>query len=52
MGSKDQQKKDKLKASMEEALKKYSSLKQSADPRVAQEAKNALADIKWSMASL
>ena len=52
MGSKDQLKKDKLKASMEDALRKYASLKQSTDPRLAQEAKNALADIKWAMASL
>lgn len=41
-----------LKKSMEDALRKYGSLKQSADPRVVQEAKNALADIKWAMADL
>ena len=43
-------KKAKLKKSMEVALRKYASLKQSPDPRVAQEAKNALADIKWALA--
>lgn len=37
---------------LEKALEKYSDLKQSADAAVAQEAKNALADIKWSASSL
>ena len=49
-GPKEQMKKAKLKKSMEDALRKYASLKQSSDPRVAQEAKNALADIKWTLA--
>lgn len=35
-----------------EALRKYAPLKESADPRVAQEAKNALADLQWTKASL
>ena len=35
---------------LEDALRKCISLKQSSDPRVAQEAKNALADIKWTLA--
>ena len=35
---------------LEDALRKYAALKQSPDPRVAQEAKNALADIKWTLA--
>ena len=35
---------------LEDALRKCISLKQSSDPRVAQEAKNALADIKWALA--
>lgn len=34
------------------AITKYSGLKDSADPRVAQEAKNAIADIVWTKASL
>ena len=52
LGPKEQMKKVKLKKSMEDALRKYASLKQSSDPRVAQEAKNALADIKWAQAAL
>ena len=39
---------DKLKS----ALSKYASLAESADPRVAQEAKNSIADIKWTQAAL
>ena len=38
-GPKEQMKKAKLKKSMEDALRKYTSLKQPPDPRVAQEAK-------------
>ena len=52
LGPKEQMKKVQLKKSMEDALRKYASLKQSPDPRVAQEAKNALADIKWAQAAL
>ena len=37
---------------LEKAIEKYSPLKQSEDPAVSQEAKNALADIKWSASSL
>ena len=37
---------------LEKAIEKYSDLKQNADPNIAQEAKNALADIKWSASSL
>ena len=33
-------------------IEKYSDLKQSEDANVAQEAKNALADIKWSASTL
>ena len=39
---------DKLKS----ALSKYAALVESKDPRVAQEAKNSIADIKWTQASL
>ena len=52
IGAKEQVKMAKLKKSMEDALRKYASLKESSDPRVVQEAKNALADIKWTMADL
>lgn len=37
---------------LEKAIEKYSELKQSQNPNIAQEAKNALADIKWSEATL
>lgn len=37
---------------LEKAIEKYSELKQSKNPNIAQEAKNALADIKWSEATL
>ena len=35
-----------------DAISKYSPLKESEDQRVRQEAKNALADLKWTLASL
>jgi len=34
------------------AIEKYSFLKESDDRRVVQEAKNALADLKWTLAAL
>ena len=37
---------------LEKAIEKYIDLKQSDNPNVAQEAKNAIADIKWSEATL
>ena len=37
---------------LDKAIEKYSDLKQSEDANVAQEAKNALADIKWSASTL
>jgi len=37
---------------IESAISKYSSLVESKDPRVAQEAKNSLADLKWTHAAL
>jgi len=37
---------------VESAISKYGSLAESEDPRVAQEAKNALADLKWTLAAL
>jgi hypothetical protein len=35
---------------IEEALRKYDSLKNSEHPLVAREAKNSLADLKWALA--
>ena len=37
---------------LEKAIDKYESLKQSSRPAVAQEAKNAIADMKWSAAGI
>ena len=37
---------------IKEAISKYSFLKESEDRRVVQEAKNALADLKWTLATL
>ena len=37
---------------VEAAIAKYSPLKESKDPRAAQEAKNAIADLKWTLAAL
>jgi len=37
---------------IESAISKYGSLVESKDPRVVQEAKNALADLKWTRAAL
>jgi len=35
-----------------DAISKYASLAEAEDPRVAQEAKNALADLKWTLAAI
>lgn len=51
-GPKDKVKKDKFARLIKSAISKYASLKESADPRVAQEAKNALADLIWAEAAL
>ena len=37
---------------IESAVEKFSSLKESENPHVAQEAKNALADLAWAKAAL
>jgi len=50
--AKSEAKKQKFVAMIDSALSKYAFLKESADSRVAQEAKNALADLKWTKASL
>ena len=41
-----------IKRMIESALSKYDSLRDSPDARVAQEAKNAIADLKWTQAAL
>ena len=49
---KQKDKRQKFKQMIESALSKYDSLKDSPDARVAQEAKNAIADLKWTQAAL
>ena len=49
-GQKD--KKKKFARMLESAISKYAPLKESVDPRVAQEAKNAIADLQWTQAAL
>ena len=49
---KQKDKKAKFAKMLANAVSKYSALKDSADPRIAQEAKNAIADIVWTQASL
>ena len=46
------EKKPVLKGMIESAVEKFSSLKESENPHVAQEAKNALADLAWAKAAL
>lgn len=48
---KQQTKKLKYQKMVKDAITKYASLKESKDPRVVQEAKNALADLKWTAAT-
>ena len=45
-------KKKKFARMLESAISKYAPLKESEDPRVAQEAKNAIADLQWTQAAL
>ena len=45
-------KKRKFAQMVEAAIEKYAPLKDSADPRAAQEAKNAIADLTWTLAAL
>jgi len=45
-------KKQQFVKSVKGAISKYASLAEAEDPRVAQEAKNALADLKWTLAAL
>ena len=49
---KQKDKKQKFVKMIEAAIAKYSPLKDSKDQRVAQEAKNAIADLKWTLAAL
>ena len=51
-GEKQKDKKAKFAKMLAGAVSKYSALKDSSDPRIAQEAKNAIADIMWTQASL
>jgi len=50
--AKTEAKKQKFAKMIESAIVKYGSLVDSKDPRVVQEAKNALADLKWTHAAL
>ena len=49
--AREQAKQQKFEMMVKDAIVKYETLKESADPRVAQEAKNALADLKWTQAT-
>ena len=50
-GPKDKAKKAKYVQLLKGGLSKFASLRESKDPRVAQEAKNSLADITWTLAA-
>lgn len=52
IGPKDNAKRQKLKSLIEGVISKSKRLKDSSDPKVAQEAKNALADLKWKLAAI
>ena len=49
---KDKMRKKHFEKKVKDAIEKYSFLKESEDRRVVQEAKNALADLKWTLAAL
>lgn len=49
---KEKMRKARFESKIKEAISKYSFLKESGDQRVVQEAKNALADLKWTLATL
>lgn len=49
--AKEKAKQQKFEKMVKGAISKYDPLKNSDDPRVAQEAKNALADLKWTQAT-
>lgn len=49
-GAKEQAKKAKFVKILKDSLTKYGPLKDSKNPKVSQEAKNSLADIKWTLA--
>ena len=51
-GDNQAEKRNKFAKMVEAAIAKYSPLKDSEDPRAAQEAKNAIADLTWTLASL
>ena len=51
-GPKETVKKQKFAKELDAAIRKYAPLTESDDPRVVQEAKNSLADLKWTKAAL
>lgn len=51
-GEKQTGQRERFAKKLDRAIKKFSPLAQSDDPRVAQEAKNAIADLKWTRAGL
>ena len=50
-GAKDTAKKEKYQQLVEDVISKCEAFKEHPDPRVAQEAKNAIADLKWAQAT-
>ena len=51
-GEKQTGQRERFAKKLDRAIKKFAPLAQSDDPRVAQEAKNAIADLKWTRAGL
>ena len=51
-GEKQAGQRERFAKKLDRAIKKFAPLAQSDDPRVAQEAKNAIADLKWTRAGL
>lgn len=51
-GEKQTAQRERFAKKLDRAIKKFAPLAQSSDPRVAQEAKNAIADLKWTRAGL
>ena len=49
--AKEKSKQQKFEKMVKNAIEKFEPLKESSDPRAAQEAKNALADLKWTQAT-
>ena len=51
-GERQTAQREKFAKNLDRAIKNFSPLTQSSDPRVSQEAKNAIADLKWARAGL